>query len=100
MAKRVTMVARILEDNCTGCNLCSFVCPTAAIEMRPRAEHEPGPGKTIAVLGEDDCYNAQNCLEMCPDDAIVMIPLEEHFEVGVNVADADSEAVSALCAQA
>jgi NAD-dependent dihydropyrimidine dehydrogenase PreA subunit len=100
MAKRVMMVAEILGENCTGCNLCSLVCPTSAIEMRPRRDDEPGPSRTIAVLGEDDCYNAQNCLEMCPDAAIVMRPLDEPFEVGVVVEDANADAVAALCHQA
>ena len=76
MAKRVTMVAEIVEDLCTGCNKCVLTCPTVAISMRPRRPDEPGPGKNIAVVQDDVCYNAQNCMELCPDDAIVMRPLE------------------------
>lgn len=100
MAKRVTMVAEIVDGACTGCSLCVFVCPTAALTMRPRRSDEPGPGRNLAVLAEPDCYNAQNCLEMCPDDAIVMVALDEPFEVGVEQPDVDAEAVAGLCLQA
>jgi NAD-dependent dihydropyrimidine dehydrogenase PreA subunit/bacterioferritin-associated ferredoxin len=100
MAKRVTMVAEIVELNCTGCNRCVFVCPTLALSMRPREADEPGLGRHVAVLAETDCYNAQNCLEICPDEAIVMRPLEEPFEVGTEPPDVDPEEVAGLCMQA
>jgi len=99
MAKRVTMVAEIVEDLCTGCNKCVLTCPTVAISMRPRRPDEPGPGRKIAVVQEDICYNAQNCMELCPDDAIVMRPLQEHFEVGTSTDEVSAEAIGQLCMQ-
>lgn len=99
MGKRVTMVAEILEDRCTGCNKCVLTCPTNALSMRPRREDEPGPGRNLAVIDESACYNAQNCLELCPDDAIVMRPLEEPFEVGMTQPDVPAEDVGQLCMQ-
>jgi NAD-dependent dihydropyrimidine dehydrogenase PreA subunit/bacterioferritin-associated ferredoxin len=97
MAKRIVMVAEIVEDKCTGCNKCVLTCPTVAITMRPRRADEPGPGRSIAVVQEDICYNAQNCLELCPDDAIVMRPLAEPFEVGVSGTDVSAEEIGQLC---
>lgn len=99
MAKRVVMVAEIVENLCTGCNKCVLTCPTVAISMRPRRPEEPGPGKNIAVVQDDICYNAQNCMELCPDDAIVMRPLEEPFEVGTSPQDVSAEKVGELCMQ-
>ncbi|TAM64492.1 (2Fe-2S)-binding protein [Mycobacterium sp.] len=99
MAKRVVMVAEILEDQCTGCNRCVLACPTVAITMRPRRPDEPGPGRNIAVVEENICYNAQNCMEVCPDDAIVMCPLDEPFEVGVSDTGVSSESIGNLCMQ-
>ena len=99
MAKRVTMVAEIVEDLCTGCNKCVLTCPTVAISMRPRGADEPGPGKNIAVVQDDVCYNAQNCMELCPDDAIVMRPLEEPFEVGTSPPHVSPEQIGELCMQ-
>jgi NAD-dependent dihydropyrimidine dehydrogenase PreA subunit len=100
VAKRVTMVAAILDGACTGCDKCVLVCPTLAITMRPRTSAEPGPGRNIAVVNDGDCYNAQNCLEMCPDNAIEMRRLREPFEVGGDQVPADPDAVAALCLQA
>jgi ferredoxin len=62
MAKRVVMIAEIVEDQCTGCNKCVLTCPTVAISMRPRRPDEPGPGRNIAVVQDNLCYNAQNCI--------------------------------------
>jgi NAD-dependent dihydropyrimidine dehydrogenase PreA subunit/bacterioferritin-associated ferredoxin len=97
MAKRITMVAEIIEDKCTGCNKCVLTCPTVAITMRPRQPDEPGPGRNIAVVQKDVCYNAQNCIELCPDDAIVMRPLAEPFEVGTEPPKASAEDIGQLC---
>jgi len=99
MAKRITMVAEIVEDNCTGCNKCVLTCPTVAISMRPRRPDEPGPGRNIAVVAGDVCYNAQNCMELCPDDAIIMRRLDEPFEVGTAPPTASAEEIGQLCMQ-
>jgi NAD-dependent dihydropyrimidine dehydrogenase PreA subunit/bacterioferritin-associated ferredoxin len=99
MAKRITMVAEIVEDMCTGCNKCVLTCPTVAISMRPRRPDEPGPGRNIAVVAGDVCYNAQNCMELCPDDAIVMRRLDEPFEVGTAPPAASAEEIGQLCMQ-
>src|SRR5205823_4173009 len=87
-------------DNCTGCSLCVYVCPTVALEMQPRPDDEPGPSRKLAILNESACYNSQACLEICPDEAIVMRRLDEPFEVGVDPADADPDMITALCMQA
>lgn len=97
MPKRVTMVAEIIDDNCTGCRLCVQVCATVAITMRPREEGEVGPGKNIAVMSEPDCYNIQSCVEICPDEAIVMRQLDEPFEVQVDTESVDQDKVKEIC---
>jgi len=100
MPKRVTMVAEILGDRCTGCRLCEQVCPTVAITMRKRTDQEIGPGKNIAVMHDESCYNVQACLEICPDDAIAMRELDEPFEVGVDASSVDQEALIEICTRA
>lgn len=94
------MVAEIVAENCTGCALCVYVCPTVALTLRDRRSGEPGTHRRLAELAEADCYNAQNCLEICPDEAIVMHPLDPPFTVGTDPADADPGAVKALCLSA
>ena len=99
MTKRVTMVAEIIGENCTGCRLCEQVCPTVAITMRQRTDEEIGPGRNIAVMHDESCYNAQVCFEICPDEAIVMRELKEPFEVGMDMQAVDREAIATLCAR-
>lgn len=100
MPKRVTMVAEILGDKCTGCRLCEQVCATVAITMRPRTEEEIGPGRNIAVLHDEHCYNIQSCLEICPDEAIVMRELDEPFEVQVDTEAVDQTRLKEICRKA
>jgi len=97
MTKIVRMVAEVVSDRCTGCALCVYVCPTAALELRDRVPGDAGRSRRVAVLSPAECYNAQNCLEICPDDAIVMHPLETPFRVGVDASTADKDAVRELC---
>ena len=100
MPKRVTMVAEIIGDKCTGCRLCEQVCATVAITMRPRTDDEIGPGRNIAVMHDEHCYNIQSCLEICPDDAIVMRELEVPFEVKVDTESVDQDRLKAICRSA
>ena len=100
MTKIVRMVAEIVAENCTGCALCVYVCPTVALSLRDRRPGEPGTHRRIAELEEGDCYNAQNCLEICPDEAIEMRMLDEPFTVGVDTSSIEPDAARALCRQA
>jgi ferredoxin len=98
MARTVTLVAEILEDKCTGCDLCIKVCPTLALSLRDRKPSEMGPGKKIAVVDPEACYNVQNCVEICPHEAIEMRELEEPFTVFTDPALVDPEALKPLSA--
>ena len=102
MSKTVRMVAEVVLDNCTGCALCVYVCPTVALSLRNRTADDPvGPGtRRVAELVEADCYNAQNCLEICPDEAIVMHELTEPFVVGVDPTVVDRDAIGRICEEA
>lgn len=100
MPRYVTMVAEIIDEKCTGCDLCIKVCPTLALRLRDRRADEPGRGKKIAEIEEGACYNVQNCLEICPHDAILMRELEKPFEVKTDVSQVDPQAIEALCAKA
>ena len=100
MPKRVTLVAEIIGENCTGCRLCEQVCPTVAITMRERTDDEIGPGRNIAIMHDEFCYNVQACLEICPDEAIVMRELEEPFEVRIDTKAVDQQQLVGLCKKA
>lgn len=100
MPRTVTLVAEIIDEKCTGCDLCIKVCPTLAISLRDRKPSEMGPGKKIAEIKADACYNVQNCVEICPHEAIVMRELDEPFTVSTDASRVDPAAVQALAAKA
>lgn len=100
MAKTVTLLAEIVDERCTGCDLCMKVCPTMAVTMRDRRPSETGPGKRIAEVAADACYNVQNCVEICPHDAIVMRELEHPFSVATDTSRVPAEQIAALAARA
>lgn len=52
----------ILQDLCTGCNVCQDECEDDAIL---------GKKKFIHVIDQDECTQCGNCLAVCPIDAIV-----------------------------
>jgi len=97
MSKIVRMVVEVDVEKCTGCNLCSRVCPTSAFTLRDRLPDEPGKSRKIVELETSACYNAQRCLELCPDDALTMVELREPFEIRTDTASVDQQALAELC---
>ncbi|HHX87545.1 MAG TPA: pyruvate:ferredoxin (flavodoxin) oxidoreductase, partial [Firmicutes bacterium] len=85
-----------LEENCTQCNQCSFVCPHAAIRpylARPEdLDQSPDTYRTLEATGKGleglhyrmqvsplDCTGCNNCVDICParTTALEMKPLDE-----------------------
>ncbi len=64
MCRELT-VYQIIEDPCTGCHLCTRVCPTAAIAGKPKQKHVIDPALCIACGA---------CFDVCPEDAIRFLP--------------------------
>ncbi|MCQ2801550.1 MAG: Coenzyme F420 hydrogenase/dehydrogenase, beta subunit C-terminal domain [Bacilli bacterium] len=57
-------MSNILEaaNKCTGCGLCSFVCPKHCIQLNERAsDHFKYP-----EINSDECINCGLCLKSCP----------------------------------
>jgi ferredoxin len=100
MARTVTLLAEIIDEKCTGCDLCIKVCPTLALSLRDRKPSEMGKGKKIAEVDPEACYNVQNCVEICPHEAIVMRELEQPFTVRTDVTRVDPAAIQDLAARA
>jgi len=66
MEEQVPQLARIGEEDCTGCTKCFKVCPTDAIVGGPKQLHG---------VVRDACIGCGKCAEVCPTESIVMFPV-------------------------
>jgi NADH-quinone oxidoreductase subunit I len=65
------------EENCIGCRLCEYICPSQIISvtLRKGEKRENGEGATYAdkfTLDYQACMQCEMCVQVCPTDAIVM----------------------------
>lgn len=51
------------KDTCTGCGICTLICPEGCIEVKGEKEYIPDL---------DYCKGCGLCAEECPGDAITM----------------------------
>ena len=56
-------VMQIDPTVCSGCGLCSTICPKSCISMQPDKE-----GFLSPVIDENECINCGICLKSCPAD--------------------------------
>ena len=59
-------LARIVEDNCTGCGRCFKTCPTDAVVGAP---------KQIHGVVHDACIGCGKCVDVCPTESITLHPI-------------------------
>jgi ferredoxin len=55
-------VALVRVEQCTGCGICTDVCPTGAIRMDQKAAVDPGL-----------CTACAACVSECPNEAIIIV---------------------------
>jgi NADH-quinone oxidoreductase subunit I len=65
------------EENCIGCRLCEYICPSEIIKvsLRKGEPRKNGIGATFCdafVLDYQACMQCELCIQVCPTDAIVM----------------------------
>lgn len=60
------MKVKIDRAKCTGCGICSHVCPSRAITVTRKAEIDPRY-----------CMDCGTCLISCPEGAIYMVKEEK-----------------------
>ncbi len=51
----------IVAERCTGCGICTMVCPVDAIE---------GEKKEVHTVSEERCVGCLLCIDRCPKEAI------------------------------
>ncbi len=96
--RRISLLAELVEENCTGCTICAKVCPTLAIEMVPN--EKPGGPKKLAFIHTDHCVGCKACEQRCPFNALVMVNQPEPYTVGVSTEDVDRQQILELCRKA
>jgi len=65
------------EENCIGCRLCEYICPSEIISvtLRKGEARKNEIGATYCdkfVLDYQACMQCELCIQVCPTDAIVM----------------------------
>jgi len=63
-------IARIIEEECTGCGKCVEVCPLEALSLV--SKHSTSKKRKLAKLLEENCIGCGVCVRVCKTDAIVM----------------------------
>ena len=59
---KVSMVAVVDSNKCTGCGICENYCPTNAIYI-----------DTVAMIDKSKCTGCGQCFDVCPQGAITLI---------------------------
>lgn len=61
------MIEIVLEEKCTGCNICVSACPTNVFDIVR--------GKPPQIARQDDCQTCFMCELYCPEDALYVAPV-------------------------
>ncbi len=66
------------EENCIGCRLCEYICPSQiiSVELVKGEPRKNGEGASYAgrfTLDFQACIQCELCVQVCPADAIVML---------------------------
>lgn len=88
--KKVTIVAVVQPEKCTGCKICEKVCPVLAIKVTDRK----------SKADPDKCRGCANCEQRCPSYAIKMVKRDVPLMVGVDVSKFDRDKIDELCRKA
>lgn len=57
-----------IDDNCTGCGMCAYFCPTGALKKIDEA------GKVAITFQLSNCTKCNLCQEICYKEAISLLP--------------------------
>lgn len=88
--KKVTLLAKVNTETCTGCGICEKVCPVNAIKVVNRK----------ALVTDLDCRGCANCAERCPFYAVKIVKREVPLEIGVDPCEFDEQQINELCLKA
>jgi Fe-S-cluster-containing hydrogenase component 2 len=85
MAK-ISFLADLEVEPCTGCKQCDIVCPSGAITMVARK----------AVIEDPKCIGCGRCVDRCPEDIMWMVERAEPMEKTVRPDEVPVDEVTRL----
>ncbi|MCL5959758.1 MAG: 4Fe-4S binding protein [Chloroflexi bacterium] len=88
--KLVNLIPSVDLDKCTGCSICTRVCPTLSIPVVDKK----------AAVDEATCFGCGNCEQRCPHFAIAMLKRPDPFYLQVESSDLPEETLVDLCRKA
>lgn len=88
--KIVSFIAEVDKDKCTGCRICTRVCPTLSIKVEDE----------IAKVDAATCAGCGACVERCPFDAVRLVNLKTPKVLKVDPACVDRERLVDICRKA
>ncbi|HEX9750055.1 MAG TPA: 4Fe-4S dicluster domain-containing protein [candidate division Zixibacteria bacterium] len=77
--KRPKLMAVIIEEGCTGCEVCIDFCPVpeCIVPVPGPDSKNPQFGQTVRVV-DDLCIGCRLCEKNCPWETIDMVPIAEY----------------------
>lgn len=88
--KIVRYIAEVIRDECVGCKVCTYVCPTLSISVE---------GK-VARVDIKTCAGCGACLDRCFFDAVRLVNLEKPKILSVNSNNVDRRKLVEICRKA
>ena len=68
LQKRISKSKIIAQEDCTGCSLCTIVCPQKCITMK-----EGKLGHLYPLVDNKKCIQCNLCLKVCPSNNIISL---------------------------
>jgi Pyruvate/2-oxoacid:ferredoxin oxidoreductase delta subunit/bacterioferritin-associated ferredoxin len=88
--KVVSFIVEVDKDKCTGCGICTRVCPTLSIKVVEK----------LANVDANTCAGCGACLDRCPFDAVRFVDLETPKVLVVDPESVDKQKIVEICKKA
>ena len=61
MLSKINVQTKLMNKNCTGCGLCTIICPTNAIQLSLNTKLS-----VVRMVDNDKCVECNKCGKSCP----------------------------------